>query len=402
MKGTKKFLLLILGVVLLAGLAVGGIFIFKTAQYNKAEINMTNGNFDNARSIYLKLGNFKNAKERVAECDYLKAGMLFDIKEFDEAKNLYASIEEYKDAKELVTECDYSKATYLLNVKSFEDAKSVFASIPSYKNAKDMVYECDYEKAVFLMDGKSYEEAKALFSSISDYGNAADMVFECDYQKAEDILYTDATDEAKALFDTISDYKDAAERILQCDYRKAEIALQKGDEVTARDLFLSVRDYDDALRKAKDITIPRGLALFDEKKYESAKEEFAIIEDDADMDYYCKSCDMEIVRNLCLSHRYNDAGAILVTIIDDEEFMSKYYGADKVLVNDEFHFRKPGEWESRNCTAKQYCKNGGAEVGKVYFTDMVQYECFYYRVTKNGEYIEFADFYPNGKCYEHY
>ena len=399
MKKSKKIFFLIFGIVLLAGVIISGIFASKTYKYIKAGDMMTYGSFDEAKEIYLSLGDFKDSATLIFECDYQKAGMMLENSQYDAARDIYVSLAEYKASSDLIHECDYQKAKSLLTNKSFDEARKLFDTISSYKDAKNMLPECDYEKASFLMDEGSYDIAKEQFLAIKGYKDSTDMIFKCDYRKALDILKAGSFDEAKALFETIVEYSNASDMVLECDYRKADALEHTGLDVEARDLFITIKDYSDAYERAKKIATLRGNTFLVEGEYEKAKEEYKAIPEDSDMKFLIKSCDMERVRKLCLNRKYNTAGALLAGIIDDDEFMEQYYGTASTHYVMDFKYLKPGTYEGVDCESLQYWKNGGAEVGKVYFDGKEKYDCFYYRVTKNGEFVEFVSFYPNGTCY---
>ena len=70
---------------------------------------------------------------------------------YDEAKELFLEIIDYKDSKDQITECDYLKACELLDNGTYFTAKKIFEKLGSYKDSKAKIDMCN-EKMRHLTD----------------------------------------------------------------------------------------------------------------------------------------------------------------------------------------------------------------------------------------------------------
>ena len=124
-------------VVILAAVGITNAIKLKKIndQYIKAEQLCDNQEYDQALEIYLKLGNYKDAVDKIKEVHYLKAEKLYEENNFLEAAEEYRNASDYKDANEKSN-----------------------GSI--YKYAKKMAKSCDYENAALYMKKIDYKDSK--------------------------------------------------------------------------------------------------------------------------------------------------------------------------------------------------------------------------------------------------
>ena len=142
--------------------------------------------------------------------NYKKAEALLEEKDYDAAKQKFADLGGYKDAEEKVNECDYRNASDELEAGNYEEAKAIFTELSDYKDSEDMVTECDYRNASDELEAGNYEEAKAIFTEISDYKNSSEMIMACDYQKALHFYSEDDYESAVGIFCNIYEYEDSS------------------------------------------------------------------------------------------------------------------------------------------------------------------------------------------------
>lgn len=134
--------------------------------------------------------------------------------QYDQAKSIFEQLDNYKKSEELAKESAYRKGVDLLGKEQFDAAHDVFALLAEYKDSGELSLESIYRKGNALIAAGEYDEAHTAFQSLNDYKDSESLGKESLYKKAFELL--DANDGAQALvtFARIMDYKDAKEK---CD-----------------------------------------------------------------------------------------------------------------------------------------------------------------------------------------
>lgn len=103
---------------------------------------------------------------------------------------------------------------------------------------------------------------------------------------------------AKDIFTNLGDYKDAHLQVENCEIAYADDLVSDGKYEHALEIYNSYKDNpnvsDYKLEKCKDGIYQEGIALYEEKSYESAKEKFKKITDYSDSSVYIEKCDSGI------------------------------------------------------------------------------------------------------------
>ncbi len=81
--------------------------------YQLAETKMEEEQYQSARMLFLRLGNYSDAAERAEECEeaflesrYQEARALFEEEKYDEAKEIFLELGDYSDSAERAEECE--------------------------------------------------------------------------------------------------------------------------------------------------------------------------------------------------------------------------------------------------------------------------------------------------------
>jgi|GEM_PF-6489677 len=159
---------------------------------------------------------------------YINSAYFMETGYVDEAKTRFLSMGAYRDARQMAMECDYQKTKKLLANGDFARAKSLFGALGEYSDSPKMVLECDYQKAKRLLVSGKYDEAKSLFSQLADadYKDSETMVLETDYQNAlalykafasvdDDDRQSIDIEKALSLLAPIQKYSDAQKLLLE-------------------------------------------------------------------------------------------------------------------------------------------------------------------------------------------
>lgn len=218
--------------------------------------------------------------------NYINAGVLMEGGEFAKAKDYFSRLGDYKDARVLVQECDYRNAQTLTEAGELAAAREIFLSLGSYAEAEGWANECEYRQGLKyyeeLQTAINHEDIVALgkaamecFSNKQGHPYAEEMLGHTNtylYTIAEDNFITAAMfsnsggiEETLAEDDQSGAEDTEAENTDTVDTGEAEesIATAQSDEEyylllkQAEDIFLLLRDYEQSRQYISAITIAK-------------------------------------------------------------------------------------------------------------------------------------------------
>lgn len=199
----------VIALVIAAVLTYIFYFVPKT-NYQSAESFLASGEYDRAKDIFISIGSFSDAPERVKECDYQKATQLLIKKDYQAAKPIFEGVSDYSDAAVKANECEYQLAIIKLNGSDLEAAKQMFLGLKDYLDSSTLAAECDYRKAMELKNAEDYKGAIELFEGILSYSDSLEQQKDAKYRYAQknynntDLVTVQYLSELKA-----AGYKDA-------------------------------------------------------------------------------------------------------------------------------------------------------------------------------------------------
>ncbi len=211
------------------------------------------GEYDDAREVWLQLGDMPGAKEQAALCLYEPAKALMEQKDWDGAIDIFSTIPDYQDSREKTLECHYHKAEEHYDAGDTESAAREFLLAGSWGDAQERYNAVTYAQADALYAAGDIKGAQTLYASIPDYGDANDKDRACRYKLAKDaasiLEYTTVLDLLNGVPD---DYKDVRSLRAEAAYQKAKTAMKQKDWAAAAELLGSV-DRSAVKRKYRDI-----------------------------------------------------------------------------------------------------------------------------------------------------
>lgn len=272
-KKPPLILFILLGVVVLAA-AVTGFFLLsnyiqKNDRYQAAHTLLADQKYDEAKSAFLELEDFKDAGEQALMADYEKAQALLKEKKYDEAQALFESLGGFKDSADKAEEAVYQKQNdryqegqRLLNQKKYAEAEAVFTELADFKDSTERAEEAylfkhnTYIDALLMADNWAEwgaAEAESLidltyevwYNAIFDEGNpdtAKYMAGDADFDTALDNLY--ASDEVQELLLSVDAYASLAESSMKelkdplPEYQDCYDAVKE-----LYDAFLDIREF---------------------------------------------------------------------------------------------------------------------------------------------------------------
>ena len=144
----KRLVLTLIPLLLIAAGACA-VFVVSSARarsYAEAEALYASGDYAGAAAAFDKLSNYKDAatqaararEEDAVQTNYIRAGKLLENGRFDDARELYLSLGDYRDSADLAVEAEYRKGQELIETGDFEKARALFAELHNYKDSAEI------------------------------------------------------------------------------------------------------------------------------------------------------------------------------------------------------------------------------------------------------------------------
>lgn len=117
------------GALALAAVLFGVFWVLPTLRYNAAVEKLTAGQYDEARTAFAAMGDYRDAAERQQECDYQKALSLREMGGADnltEAEKLFSGLNGYQDSEDQRQKTVYLLGESYLADKLYDKARMSF------------------------------------------------------------------------------------------------------------------------------------------------------------------------------------------------------------------------------------------------------------------------------------
>lgn len=133
---TKRIVILsLVGVVIVAAAALYVVFQ-NDITYAIANTRLNNDNDADARQMFLELGDFEDASDRVLQIDYTNACKQMDKEEYKAAISQFKILGEYSDCQSKITQCHCLLAQKQFDVGDYENARINFKTAGNDKGVK--------------------------------------------------------------------------------------------------------------------------------------------------------------------------------------------------------------------------------------------------------------------------
>ncbi len=278
-KRRRRIVASLLTVVILAGAAYGIYFHGIPAyQYYRAQQQLEDGAYENAKTAFLNLKEYRDSAVMAQESDYLRAqqaartGNLTSLKA---AQDIYETLAGYKDSATQALDMRYQRAALLMAAKDYAPAIALFTETEEYSDAQARITEAEYLWASQLMEGLDYAQARAKFLALGEYKDSVQLAQDCLYLPAMAAMQQQAFGDAIALLEQLPDtHPEAARKIQEANYLWGDqlFAQERFDE--AAEKYLAAGDYLDSYLKASACLYEPAVQLMQEGEYAAAKEKF--------------------------------------------------------------------------------------------------------------------------------
>lgn len=331
--------------------------------YQQASEYMNEGEYKEARNIYMGLGNYLSSTSNLAVCNaalYQEATELYSNGNLNDAYELYTLISGFSDSKEIADKMDSDYQTALDHIEKGErlEAEALLVSLSGWKDVDEKLEALresiadnaaaagDYDTAITYYNltgkqteeiadkifvatqGKNYKEAKdALkageldiaydkFTAADDYEDSAEQAREIDaYKQANSLLSRGQYQEAREAFIELGSFIDSTTKLNICNdalYQEAAGMKEQGDYARAYELFVLISGYSDSADVAKKIRDDYMTAekLLQNGQYDEANAAFLALHNYSDSPTKARECLYQKAESLKAAGSYDDAIAV--------------------------------------------------------------------------------------------
>lgn len=114
--------------------------------------------------------------------DFKKATELFQSEQYEEARVLFEKLGEYENSTEMVKECDYQLAVQQVNKGNYDEALLKLEKLGAYKDSADLITECKYQNILKLIVDQDYKSAIEQLNQLGDYKDCSTLLGECKWR----------------------------------------------------------------------------------------------------------------------------------------------------------------------------------------------------------------------------
>lgn len=170
-------------------------------EYNKGLRLISEEKYDQARDLFVKLGDYKDSIEKVEEAqnylDYKEADQLIKDCKHEEAWEIFDNLGAFLDSENRAKEARYIYAVELYNNGKYDEASLIFINLGDYKESKTYVAGtiltsfgemqlAVYKKAVDYYENGYYDYALIELRKLdSDYKDVSDLILRAEASKLQ-------------------------------------------------------------------------------------------------------------------------------------------------------------------------------------------------------------------------
>ena len=159
-------------------LALSGVQIYRLVMRSQAERMIESGDYEGARAVFERYG----SESDTARCDalmlertYRQALALLETGDYASAEQVFRQIADYKDAKDRLLDCEMLRARALTEEGNLVEARKVYLSLgdhPGCAQALDELNELMYARAYELASDFEMQAACELWQALGSYADS--------------------------------------------------------------------------------------------------------------------------------------------------------------------------------------------------------------------------------------
>ena len=166
---------IIIALAALIALTLSGVQIYRLVMRSQAERMIESGDYEGARAVFERYG----SESDTARCDalmlertYQEALGLLEGGDYASAEQIFTQIRDYKDAKDRLSDCDWLRAKALTEQGLLSEAREVYLSLGDYPGCAQAIDEVNalmYARAYELASDFEMQAAEELWRELGTY-----------------------------------------------------------------------------------------------------------------------------------------------------------------------------------------------------------------------------------------
>ena len=247
--------------------------LLRDCTYARAQAAMAGKRYDEARRLFLGLGDYPGAEDGAKEALYEPALAWMEAGEYDAAIEALNQIPEYQDSRSLIRQCWYLKGYVLQEAGEAEAARQAYLKAEDYEDAAQRAREIRWNQAEAFLAAEDYESALPLYRELDGFEDARTKWIQCATAMARASYRQREYIQAAAwLEDLPEETRDTRQIRTRAYYLGAKAAADRGELEKAVELMERVPDYSDAQRNIRTWRMALAQGKMDEGMYEEARE----------------------------------------------------------------------------------------------------------------------------------
>lgn len=308
-------------------------------KYQQANELTAFGKYEDARSLYIELGEYLNSSTNLAACNealYQEASDLYNNGKKAQAYKLFTLISGYSDSGEIVSGMDSDYLTAIEHIEKGEklEAEKILVNLAGWKDVDDRLDKLREEIADNAVQTDDFDTAIAYYNKLSNKteeveAKLAKAIQGKNYSEAIAALESGDLESAYAKFTTIGEYKDAVDQASKLSaYQKANATMAEGKYQEAREEYIQLGTYLESSKNLESCNAALYQEATDLKKngdYAKAYEMFVLISGYSDSAEIAKKIkdDYQAADELLKNGKYDEANAAFVALYNYSDSSTK-------------------------------------------------------------------------------
>ena len=189
--------------------------VIPSMNYNKAMNLLEKHQYEEAYTVFEKLGSFKDSQNMLSETRYQQAQYCYETQEYEVAITLYEQLESYEESKTKLKQTRHDYGQYLYNQANYEKAVEVLTPVKNTTESKELYNESVYSLGIWYFGQGKYQEGYDTLYGIRTYKDAKDQAYELYYQAGLKLYQENKFEESNVIFKKLAmyGYKDSSSLI---------------------------------------------------------------------------------------------------------------------------------------------------------------------------------------------
>lgn len=247
----------------------GAAALADRADFTRAGLLLGQGNAEQARALLETLpDDYPERTEQIKACDYALAESLQSQRRYDEARSAFLALGDWSDAKDRADSCLYASSMEMIENGEYDHAIACLHRISGYTDSADQILRAQYLKGLMLENAGDTDGACEAFRAAGSYEDAQLHAEALVYSRAAEAEARQDWSTASELYGSITSYEDAAVKYKNCVLTLARKAYSDKEYLRTDELLLALPPDD------PDVTALRNDAVYQEVRVMLKKKEY--------------------------------------------------------------------------------------------------------------------------------